>query len=84
MSQENSFKNFRLVSLRTLITMGGSKVVTIPSEWLLIKKWLGKDVKALASVANEKFIVLTEPENEAEAIKMLGMDKIILQEASSV
>ena len=59
-----------IVSKRRLISLGGSKAVTLSAKWLQLKKLLGREVYELISVAND-MILLVPPEKKERAIKAL-------------
>lgn len=59
-----------LISRRRVIELGGSKAVTLPSRWLDIQKWLGREFDELVSVA-DNLIVLAPPEERERAIELL-------------
>ena len=57
-------------STRSVINIGGSKGVTLPSGWLKIQRWLGKEVSELTVIGND-ILVLGPPEKKEELKKLL-------------
>ena len=61
-----------ITSKRKILTVGGSKCVSLSAKWLDIQRWLGKDVSEVVSVANS-VVVLAPPEKEEHAKRVLKM-----------
>jgi len=59
-----------ITSTRSVIDIGRSKAITLDKRWLMIQKWLGKEVSELVSLANN-VVVLVPPEKAELAHEVL-------------
>jgi len=67
---EEEIEKGTIKSKRQVFELGGSKAVTLDKRWLMIQKWLGKEVTELVSIANN-VVVLVPPEKADLAHEVL-------------
>ena len=60
-----------IISIRRLIQLGHSKVVSLPQPWLKMQIFKGNKLNKIALVAFEDFIVLTTEDKIEHAIKVV-------------
>jgi len=65
---------------RKVINLGGSKAVTIPTEWLKFQKWQGRDIKEFSMICNDIIILIPFESKIDEAIELLQEYKRIKEE----
>jgi len=69
-----------IISKRRVLTIGGSKAVTLPKRWLDIQKWLGREITELVLIGNEA-VVLVPPEKKDLALRILRKIEEALEKA---
>jgi len=70
-----------IISKRQVINLRKSKAITLDARWLMIQKWLGKEVSELVSIANN-VVVLVPPEKAELAHKVLRKIEEEMKETS--